>query len=107
MFIIRYPYSHQYKRVIVIVHWSEYPDEVIVFALFTYFIHKGPSMFTNNFKKDGSQLFGRHSCLCFFFIFSTYLNSCLGRKKAKQSVKKQIVNFLLMYKVGGAKLPQF
>ena len=29
MFIIRYPYSHQYKRVIVIVYWSEYPDEVI------------------------------------------------------------------------------
>jgi len=23
-------YSHQYKRVIVIVYWSEYPDEVIV-----------------------------------------------------------------------------
>ena len=29
MFIIRYPYSHQYKSVIVIVYWSEYPDEVI------------------------------------------------------------------------------
>ena len=29
MFIIRYPYSHQYKRVIVIVYWSEYPDRVI------------------------------------------------------------------------------
>ena len=29
MFIIRYSYSHQYKRVIVIVYWSEYPDEVI------------------------------------------------------------------------------
>jgi len=29
MFIIRFPYSHQYKRVIVIVYWSEYPDEVI------------------------------------------------------------------------------
>jgi len=28
MFIIRYPYSHQYKRVIVIVYWSEYLDEV-------------------------------------------------------------------------------
>jgi len=35
MFIIRYPYSHQYKRVIVIVYWSEYPDEVIhVFYFF-------------------------------------------------------------------------
>ena len=31
MFIIRYPYSHQYKRVIVIVYWAEYPDEVIHF----------------------------------------------------------------------------
>ena len=29
MFITRYPYSHQYKRVIVIVYWSEYSDEVI------------------------------------------------------------------------------
>jgi len=36
MFIIRYPYSHQYKPVIVIVYWSEYPDEVIrTLALFT------------------------------------------------------------------------
>jgi len=33
MFIIRFPYSHQYKRVIVIVYWSEYPDEVIVLAV--------------------------------------------------------------------------
>jgi len=30
MFIIRYPYSHQYNRVIVIVYWSEYPDRVII-----------------------------------------------------------------------------
>jgi len=29
MIIIRYPYLHQWKRVIVIVYWSEYPDEVI------------------------------------------------------------------------------
>ena len=28
-FIIRYPYSHQYKHVIVIVYWTEYSDEVI------------------------------------------------------------------------------
>ena len=27
--LICYPYPHQYKRVIVIVYWSEYPDEVI------------------------------------------------------------------------------
>jgi len=33
MFIIRFPYSHQYKRVIVIVYWSEYPDDVIVVFL--------------------------------------------------------------------------
>ena len=29
MFIIRFPYSHQYRSVIIIVYWSEYPDEVI------------------------------------------------------------------------------
>jgi len=29
MFIVRYLYSHQYKCVIVIVYWSEYPDDVI------------------------------------------------------------------------------
>jgi len=28
-FIFRYPYLHQYKRVIVIVYWSEYPNEII------------------------------------------------------------------------------
>jgi len=37
MFIIRYPYSHQYRRVIVIVYWSEYPDDVIRFLNDTLF----------------------------------------------------------------------
>jgi len=33
--IIRYPYSHQYKR--VIVYWSEYPDEVILWVMYKMF----------------------------------------------------------------------
>ena len=30
--------------------------------------------------KEGSQFLGRQSCLYFFFIFFTYLNSCLGSR---------------------------
>jgi len=36
LFIIRHPYSHQYKRVIFIINWSEYPDEVILIQFKTF-----------------------------------------------------------------------
>ena len=39
MFIIRFPYSHQYKRVIVIVYWSDYPDGVIFLLYNSLHLH--------------------------------------------------------------------